>query len=373
MIEVIIRVLNSGGGPVTGLTAANIKFRKAPYNTGDEINGLMVTEISSQGNYKISGFTTWQKAKLYINGILQEWWGEQFTGDPSNYFVDIGSAQSVTGAKIFSGNNSHTGRNTFSGMNNFSGSNTHSGNNTFSGGNFFTSSNIFSGTAINADPRVLTTGGLYNSNNPDADNIIWKKYADSAYMGIQQNRIVVDAKAPADVTGKLYRSIKDAVNYAYNTGGPTVSNRWEILVMPHPEAVYTEDFYWYDFIDIIGIGWVKLRNTSNRSLFIRSGAMNDRNVKAVNLHFENTDTNLNFKMMIVDNCSVITIEDNYSPVLTLEDSQFRNSYFGVIGSGAMTTAGSNRLINCAGGVKATWGTEDKIYNYTLIENDYIEQ
>ncbi len=373
MIEVIIRVLNSGGGPVTGLTAANIKFRKAPFLTGDEICGLTVAEIGSQGNYKISGFTVWQKARMYINGIFQEWWGEQFTGDPSNYFVDMSTAQTVPGAKIFSGNNSHTGGNTFSGANTFSGSNTHSGNNTFSGGNFFTSSNIFSGTAINSDPRVLTTGSLYNSNDPDADNLIWKRYAESAYMGIQQNRLVVDAKAPADVTGKLYRSIKDAVNYAYNTGRPSASARWEILVMPHPGAVYTEDFYWYDFIDIIGIGWVKLRNTSNRSLFIRSGAMTDRNVKAVNLHFENTDTNLNFKMMTVDNCSAVMIEDNYSPVLTLEDSQFRNCCFGLIGSGQMTTAGSNRLINCAGGVKAVWGPNDKIYNYSFIEGDYIEQ
>jgi hypothetical protein len=373
MIEVIIRVLNSGGGPVTGLTAANIKFRRSPYITGNEISGLAVAEIGSQGNYKISGFTIWQKAKLFINGVVQDWWGEQFTGDPSNYFVDIASAQSVTGAKIFSGNNSHTGNNSFSGANTFSGSNTHSGNNTFSGGNIFSSSNIFTGTAINADPRVITTGILYNSNNPDADNLIWKKYADSAYLAVQANRLVVDAKASADVTGKLYRSIKDAVNYAYNTGSPSSSNRWEILVMPHPEAVYTEDFYWYDYIDIIGIGWVKLRNTLNRSLFIRSGAMTDRNVKAVNLHFENTDMNLNFKMMIADNCSVVMIEDNYSPVLTLEDAQFRNSYFGLIGSGSMVTTGSNRLINCVGGIKAVWGPNDKIYNYTMIDGDYIEQ
>jgi hypothetical protein len=373
MIEVIIRVLNSSGDPVTGLTASNIKFRKSPYGTGDEITGVTVNEIGSQGNYKIAGFTMWQKAKLYINGILQDWWGEQFTGDPANNFVDFGSAQTVSGPKTFSGNNTHSGSNSFSGVNTFSGANTHSGNNTFSGRNTFTDNNTFSVSAIIADPKIDNAGHLYGSNNPAADNLIWKNFSDQAYLGIQQNRIVVDNKAAADIAGKLYRSVKDAVNYAYNNGSPSINNRWEIFVIPHPSAVYTEDFYWYDFIDIIGLGWVKIRNTGGRSLFIRSGAMTDRNVKAVNLHFENTDTNLNFQKMIVDNCSVVMIEDSFSPVLTLEDSQFRNTYFGNIGLGTITVTGSNRVINCTGGSNISWGIGNLVYNYVFIDKDYIQQ
>jgi hypothetical protein len=70
---------------------------------------------------------------------------------------------------------------------------------------------------------------------------------------------------------------------------------------------------------------------------------------------------------------MVMIEDNYNPVLTFEDSQFRNCHFGFIGSGVFTPAGSNRLINCSGGVNAGWGMADKVYNYSFIEGDYIQQ
>src|SRR5258706_6997725 len=133
MTEVIIRVINSSGEPVTGLTASNIKFRKSPYGTGNEITGLTVTESGTQGNYKISGFSAWQKAKLYINDIFQDWWGEQFTGDPATNFVDFVSTQNVGGQKTFTGANTHSGNSTFSGNNTHSGNNTFGGSSTFSG------------------------------------------------------------------------------------------------------------------------------------------------------------------------------------------------------------------------------------------------
>lgn len=376
MTEVILRIINSNGEPVTGLTASNIKFRKSPYGSGNEITGLTVTESGTQGNYKITGFSSWQKAKLYINVIFQEWWGEQFTGDPANNFVDFSSAQQVSGQKTFTGANTHSGNNTFSGNNTHSGNNTFGGNNTFTGAAEFDNSVVFVNgqqAAMLGDTYLRNPLIVDPSGTPAGSSLIWKDYAGRNFVPIGANKIIVDSKAAADIEGKVYRSIGNAVNYAYNNGSPGALNRWEILVLPHHTGVYTEAFYWYDFIDITGIGWVKIQNVPSKSLFIRAGSMTDRNVKASNLHFESTNYNLNFQKMIADNCSMIMIEDDYAPVLTIEDSQFRTYYFGFIGAVNFVNAGSNRVINCSGGTDVHWNTDDKVYNYSFISGDYIQQ
>jgi len=88
-VNVAIQVIDANGSPVTGLTSSEIKFRKSPYGSGDEIPNISVTEVGSQGNYVCWYFSTFQLTRLFINGVQQNWFGEQFTGDPGNLFYKL--------------------------------------------------------------------------------------------------------------------------------------------------------------------------------------------------------------------------------------------------------------------------------------------
>src|SRR5206468_649971 len=78
--QVPLKLVNSSNVPLTG-QAGNITFRKSPYGSGDAIAGVTVTETGTTGNYIVTGFTTYQQAKLYVSGTEQTWWGIQWTGD----------------------------------------------------------------------------------------------------------------------------------------------------------------------------------------------------------------------------------------------------------------------------------------------------
>lgn len=96
-----IRVINSSGVAVTGLTSTEIKLRYSPYTS--DAAGLSVSEIGSQGNYIIYPVTTYGEVELWISGVKQTWFGRQLVGCGSDYFATLGTAQTVSGTKTFSG------------------------------------------------------------------------------------------------------------------------------------------------------------------------------------------------------------------------------------------------------------------------------
>lgn len=219
-------------------------------------------------------------------------------------------------------------------------------------------------------------------------NLIHKKYvadnfatlsATNSLFPLNTNRIVVDSQAPTNITGKVYQTIAGAVSWIHSTFGTlTGSNRWEIFVIPHPSAVYTEDFYWYDYIDIIGLGWVKIRNTALHSLFIRSSvAFSDYNCRAINLQFEQTDVNLEPKFMLLQNCSFNMIGDSYNPTLTLSSSQFIDCNFSGIGTGGsdyfIVTGKGNKIMGCTGSFNISWDGSDSVFRYDYVAGIYITQ
>jgi hypothetical protein len=218
--------------------------------------------------------------------------------------------------------------------------------------------------------------------SPADYNLVHKKWVADNYATIaainstfplDSNRIVVDSKATVNITGKVYQTISGAIDYAHTYGSPSITNRWQIIVLPSHTGQYIENFYWYDFIDIIGLGWVKVTNTAGYSLFIRSGSFTDYNCRAVNLQFEQTDENLEFKLMLMHNCSAVMIEDSYSPVLSLNQSQYVNCNFSGIGGYSVITGKGNHVFNCTGGYNVAWDGSDKTYNWAYISGDYIHQ
>lgn len=346
-LQMSLQLVDGSGNFLNSYTDAEIKFRRSPYGSGDVISGLSVTHTGTVGNYIVSGFTTYEPVKLFINEVEQVWYGVKLAGDDRTYFGALNS------------NNTWTGLNTF--QDNVT----------------FTDAVAITATATIDAPKINATSAEYIAGTPEDDNsLVWKKWVidnfvqsiGGSYLPLNANRILVDSKQGSDVAGKIYNTIAEAVNYAYSTGGASSNNRWVILVLPAHNGVYTENFTWYDYIDIVGVGSVSIKNTSNEppySIFIRSGGMSDRNVTAVNLNFEQTDANITFQKMKVINCSVRTIEDNYAPNISLNGSQFTGCIFSHSGSGTFTTVNANNIINCVSNTAVSFGGSDVVAGWTV--------
>lgn len=156
--EVSLQLASAPGVYINNYTGTNIKFRRSPYGSGDVVSGLTVTHPTGNtiGNYIITGFSTWEQVRLYINDVYQEWWGTKFVGDPSTKFVD--ATGNVT--ETVDGDKTYTGIVTYSNQLNVTGA--------------------FIGTYpyINSESPLFTDYGHTNFYN---STLIWKNYADSIY------------------------------------------------------------------------------------------------------------------------------------------------------------------------------------------------
>ncbi len=68
------------------------------------LTGLTVSHYGDQGNYRVTGFTTFQEVKLFIDDVEQTaWYSIQLSGDPGLTFVHkIGNVtESIDGNKTF--------------------------------------------------------------------------------------------------------------------------------------------------------------------------------------------------------------------------------------------------------------------------------
>lgn len=352
--QLAIRIIDGSGNPVTGLTDANIKFRKSPYGAGDVLT-ITVTESGSQGNYICTGFTTFQPVKLFINDVEQAWFGEQLSGDPANTFMSkINSViESINGNKTFTGTLEFTGYVTFS------------------------------GTAVSMYyPQINTSSSWYIAGTPALDaSLVWKSwvvnnfisstgFADSMFI-IRSNKIIVDDRLAANITGLQYNNIKEAMDWIHNNGSPGANTRWTVYILPsHITATgYDEDFYWYDYIDLVGLGQVYISNTTNippYSIFIRSGS---NYVKAENINFYSYDATLTINLIDAVNCNFKVELDNYSPELDLQNCQLKNSGIYVKGGATCGVTGANRIINCYGNTNPSWSASDKVYSYSYVIGD----
>lgn len=87
MLECTIRVANSSNVGTTGLTGSNIKFRRDPFGSGDEITIAGVSG-GTNGIYLCSFIgVPYQAAQLWIDGVYQSTWGTKYIGDVFEEFL----------------------------------------------------------------------------------------------------------------------------------------------------------------------------------------------------------------------------------------------------------------------------------------------
>lgn len=336
-----VRIIDASGAPVTGLTSANIKFRISPFGAGDVLT-IPVTEKGSQGNYICTGFTTFQLVKLFIDGVEQEWFGQQYSGDPDNTFVNQAGTETITGDKTFTG------------------------------------ALIATDVATFTEPYISSTSTV-----PTSDMLVWKSWveantvsgvvADSFFI-IRNNRLIVDSRLAVDIAGKQYNDIKTAMDWIYSNGSPSANNRWTIYIIPSniTSTGYASDFTWYDYIDLVGMGQVLITNTINippYSIFTRTGS---NRVRAENINFYSYDANLSINLIQAFNCNFKVELDNYSPNLNIQNSQLVNCGLYVKGLATTSVVGANRLMNCYGNSYISWTVDDDIYGYTVMLGDEME-
>jgi len=110
MLEATIRIANSSNVGITGLTGTNIKFRRSPFGSGDEITIAGVSG-GTNGIYLCSFIgVPYQAAQLWVDGVYQDTWGTKYIGDVFEEFLskDTASSQTMSGA-IAMGSNKITG------------------------------------------------------------------------------------------------------------------------------------------------------------------------------------------------------------------------------------------------------------------------
>jgi len=109
--QVSLQLVDNTGAFINGLTSDNIKFRRSPYTGGDVVSGLTVTQPVGNliGNYIVTGFSTFEEVKLFVNDVEQAWFGVKYAGNLPAYivgvladYVTIGTNQTITGTKAFS-------------------------------------------------------------------------------------------------------------------------------------------------------------------------------------------------------------------------------------------------------------------------------
>jgi len=84
--DLTIKIVNSSGVPINGLTSTDIKFIKSPFTGTEVVAGLTITEENGNtlGTYHVSGFTTFQLVELWISGTKYKDFGRKYTGDITN-------------------------------------------------------------------------------------------------------------------------------------------------------------------------------------------------------------------------------------------------------------------------------------------------
>lgn len=154
--SVPIRLVTSTGTPLTG-KADDIDFTKYPHSyPADVIGSITVTEIGTAGNYIAKGFTTFQYAKLWVDGTNQTWFDSVLTGNIFTYLHATYPRLSIS--------------NTFSGA-----------TNTFVSG-IFSGSLTVDGPAFTAvDPYINDAGDPYLLYQHSQNSLVHVRLADSLY------------------------------------------------------------------------------------------------------------------------------------------------------------------------------------------------
>lgn len=212
----------------------------------------------------------------------------------------------------------------------------------------------------------------------DARSFVWKEWVEdnfgtaSSGWNLEANELLVDKSIASNVVGKKYNNLATAIAYA-TTQTPGITNRWKIYIMPYMIGAtqgYTDNITITPYIDLIGIGQVKLSCG-----IIQSGTWTGVPKSFwKNIDFERINTNQTLQGISFDNCNLYNWNLSSTHTLTLTTCQLKNTGLYVVqtaGTGVIASGTGNRVIGCYGNYNVAWDTSDKIYGFSYI-NDLTE-
>lgn len=369
LLETTLRVANSSNVGTTGLTGAEIKFRRSPFGSGDEITIAGVSG-GTNGIYLCSHIgVTYQAAQLWISGIYQATWGTKYIGDLPAYLVAtyLAKAGGTMLGNIAMGGNKATG----------AGAATANGQYTvyeqvglLAGANTWTGSNSFNNIPRNSTSRSYG-GNVYE--------LVDVKYLTDNYgtgtgtnVGVNVNRLIVDSKQTTDVAGKIFNGIQEAITYA-GTQTPSSTSRWLIIIMPHHSSGYAEDITLLKYVDLVGWGNVYITGGFTTSHVTGSETWSARDARIENLVFNSTDKNYRFRLLHIKNCIAKANGAAGEIVFYIDGSNCNN--FGIFTQNdvdlqANATEQENRVFNCFGNEEPVWESGDDVGSFTLLNSVY---
>lgn len=228
-------------------------------------------------------------------------------------------------------------------------------------------------------PKVDGAAPEYIAGTPsDPKSFVWKEWvednfsADSNSFSLQGNELLVDKNITTVVVGKKYNNLNTAIAYAQSQS-PGITNRWKIYIMPYMiggSTGYTDNITIFPYIDLIGIGQVKLSCSVTQSGTWTGVPKSFWH----NIDFERINTNQTLQGISFTNCNLYMWNLSSTHTLTLTTSQLKDTGLYVVqtgGTGIIATGTGNRVIGCYGNYNVAWDTSDKIYGYTYI-NDLTE-
>ena len=187
----------------------------------------------------------------------------------------------------------------------------------------------------------------------------------------EANVLIVDANRSTDITGYVYNTIQEAIDYAQSQT-PSTTSRWTIYIVPHKNtasyAGYAEALTLYKYIDLIGLGGFAML----KAYIVFSGTWTGGTfARLKNIVMRPAvDTGLTLRGLECDNCHFGIEEDSSTPTLSLENSQFTNCGFWKFGTvtNAIATTASNYIMNCQGNSAVTWDASDLVWGYDYIND-----
>ena len=343
MREPAIRLLNSAGTPQTG-QSANITVRESPFATPANLVTCTVTEVGTQGNYVLTGFTDWyQQCKIYLSGVEQTACGTQSMGDLAYEFIDNHTAQTKAGVLTFtSAPKSSTAAAATTELVRFDEAILTTGNQGASGNKGFTGIvTLGNGTSAGlpvlfpvgetSDPPVLTQNS----------QVVAKKHLDDAVAAVTTSAFQESARKVrvfpdgTEVTDQVYLTVLTGVD---SFATPTATNLCVVEIAGMAAAAYISGAVGSlkDYVTLKGSG----KHIQLYLLDITKTAVARLEDLTVLMGQGAGNGARSYNSMIFENCIIYHYHN-----VTLTNCNVRNCLFLGSSSYAVTVDGSTKVIN----------------------------
>jgi hypothetical protein len=179
-------------------------------------------------------------------------------------------------------------------------------------------------------------------------------YISHNYLNFPNNFLIVDSSLSANILGKKYKSIQDAISYAM-TKTPGYSNQFNILIYPGKTSDgYLENITLQPFIHLTGI--------FGKPIITGNISGSNSNVRITNLSFTYPG-NLSLNQLRAFNCSFRVTNNDTGYILTITNCILNSCSLINLGqaefSPTIVSAGGNIFLNCLSNIPCPFISTDK--------------